>query len=366
MIEDFFDRASEQSRVKASIVSKYFDAWSRVIVRNVSPRLAYIDLFAGRGRYKDGTESTPLLILRKAISIPAIHPGLLLRFNESNPAYAANLEREMRSMAGFGSLANIPEFTRKEVGEATVRMVNQWQNIPTLFFIDPWGYKGLSLRLFEAALRNKGSECIFFFNYNRINPALNNVNVKELMDELFGEARARALSSKLVGLSPEAREARILGELSSALQEAGAKFVLTFPFTDEHGTRTSHYLIFATKHRRGHDIMKSILDIESSEHDQGVPSLSFSLAPSGQGLLFSLRAPLDDLEAMLLNEFAGQSLTMMQVFARHNVGRKYTQKNYKEALANLEAKGLVRTDPSSDKRPRGTFADRVRISFPKK
>jgi three-Cys-motif partner protein len=366
MTDDFFNRPSEQSRVKAAIVSKYFDAWSKVIVRNVSSRLAYFDLFAGCGRYRDGTESTPLLVLRKAISSRIIHPGLLLFFNESNPAYATDLDRELRSVKGYELLASNIQITREEVGEATVGLVDRWQGVPTLFFIDPWGYKGLSLRLIEATLRNKGSECIFFFNYNRINPALNNLLVKEPMEELFGEARVSALNTKLTGLSPHLREARILEELCSALKESGARFVLTFPFTDEHGTRTSHYLIFATKHRKGHDIMKTILDRASSEHDQGVPSLGFSTAATGQGFLFSLNAPLEDLKAALLNEFAGQSLTMGVVFARHNVGRKFTQKNYKTALAELEAEGAIHADPPSNERPRGTFANHVLIRFPKR
>lgn len=35
--------------------------------RGSDPKIAYLDLFAGPGRYKDGTKSTPLLILEKTI-----------------------------------------------------------------------------------------------------------------------------------------------------------------------------------------------------------------------------------------------------------------------------------------------------------
>jgi three-Cys-motif partner protein len=364
--ENFFDRPSKQSRVKAAIVSKYFDAWARVIVLKVSRQLAYVDLFAGPGRYDDGTPSTPLLVLQKAVSNPELLPGIKLVFNEANPKYAERLKYEFRSFPNAALLSRAPEVTRDEVGERTVSLLNSWADVPTLLFADPWGYKGLSLELFRAALKRKGCECIFFFNYNRINPALNNRGVKELMDELFGKERANRLRATVAGLSPSRRESRILAELELALKEFGAKFVLSFPFSDERGTRTSHYIVFATKHRRGHDIMKSIMGRESSEHDQGVPSLGFNAAPTDQQSLFPLRSPLDDLEELLLNEFSGLSVTMAEVFDRHNVGRKYTKGNYKEALANLEAKGEIEADPDSNSRPSQTFADHVRIKFPKK
>ncbi len=57
MIESsFFDESREQSQVKAAIVSKYFWAWAKVVLptaKKQGGRIAYIDLFAGPGRYKD-------------------------------------------------------------------------------------------------------------------------------------------------------------------------------------------------------------------------------------------------------------------------------------------------------------------------
>src|SRR6478735_7367029 len=67
----FFEEAKEQSIVKATIISKYFWAWANVIMptaKRRGSRIAYIDLFAGPGRYKDGTKSTPIRILEQAIA----------------------------------------------------------------------------------------------------------------------------------------------------------------------------------------------------------------------------------------------------------------------------------------------------------
>ncbi len=59
-------------------------------------------------------------------------------------------------------------------------MFEQMNLVPTFFFVDPWGYKGLSLRLINSVLKNWGCDCIFFFNYTRINMGLENELVKSI------------------------------------------------------------------------------------------------------------------------------------------------------------------------------------------
>lgn len=96
--QTFFDEQRDQSLVKAAIVAKYFDAWSRVMIANAAKgisitRLAYIDLFAGPGRYKDGSKSTPLMVLEKALADDALSRLLVPMFNDAdadNPARPAS------------------------------------------------------------------------------------------------------------------------------------------------------------------------------------------------------------------------------------------------------------------------------------
>ena len=53
--------------------------------------------------------------------------------------------------------------------------------------------------------------------------------------------------------------------------------------------------------------MKDIMSKASSMEHQGVPTFTYSLAASRrQVLLFELNRPLDELEDMLLSEFAGK------------------------------------------------------------
>lgn len=50
--------------------------------KKMQQKIAYIDLFCGPGRYKDGSKSTPLLILERAIQDPDMREMLLTLFND--------------------------------------------------------------------------------------------------------------------------------------------------------------------------------------------------------------------------------------------------------------------------------------------
>ena len=242
--------------------------------------------------------------------------------------------------------------------------------IPTLFFIDPWGYKGLSLRLVNSVIKDWGCDCLFFFNYNRINMGLRNSLVCEHMNALFGQERADSLREQLENLSPQDREFTIIEELTNAIQELGGKYVLPFCFKNDRGTRTSHHLIFCSKVFKGYEIMKEIMAKKSSVADQGVPSFIYNPVDERYTRLFEFTRPLDDLEEMLLSDFSGRSTSVKKIFEEHSIGKPFLKSNYKSCLRSLEAKGKVLSNPPAENRRKNkgvvTVADTVVFSFPKK
>ncbi len=369
----FFDELKEQSKIKAEIVSKYFWAWAKVIKKTVEKKntnIAYIDLFAGPGRYKDGAKSTPILVLERAVDDPFMQERLVTIFNDKSPEYSSDLIEAIREVPGIENLQHTPRVITSDVGTEIVEMFQEMNLVPTLFFVDPWGYKGLSLQLIGSVLKNWGCDCIVFFNYNRINMGLNNHIVRDHMNALFGMKRAEELRNRLEGIEPVEREYEILEAITQSLQELGGKYVLPFTFKRENGERTSHYLIFVSKHIRGYTIMKSIMAGYSSQTHQGVPSFGYSPATERQPLLFELSRPLDDLCEMLLHDFAGQTLTMHQVFEKHNVGKPFIESNYKDALNHLEEEGKIVANPPADQRVKRkgkvTFAGHVKVTFPER
>ena len=165
--ESFFEESTAQSRIKATIVRDYFWAWAKIILPTAKKRvteIAYIDLFAGKGRYRDGTKSTPLLVLERAIADSDLSEHLVTLFNDADKENAEALNAEINAIPGIKSLKFKPQVAAEEVGEKIVGMFESKRLIPTFFFVDPWGYKRLSLGLINSVLRNWGCDCVFFFN----------------------------------------------------------------------------------------------------------------------------------------------------------------------------------------------------------
>jgi len=371
----FFEEQKEQSLIKSTIVAKYFSVWANVIISTQKrypqhpQKIAYIDLFAGPGRYKDGTQSTPVKILTSALEKQELRERLVAIFNDKDEQNSNDLQNTIGKIPKIETLKYKPTVYNQEVGEEIVKMFENMNLVPTLFFVDPWGYKGLSLRLVNSVLKDWGCDSIFFFNYNRISMGISNEAVQEHMQALFGRERAMALKDELNGKTPIQRELLIVEELCQALKAYGSRYVLPFRFKNDRGKRTSHHLIFVSKHLRGYGIMKDIMAAESTSNTQGVPSFEYNPADflPQQTLLFQLSRPLEDLKEELLDTFRGQKLTKQEIYEKHNVDKPYINKNYKNALLELYENGTIKATSPSGKPPRkGSFGDKIIVTFPRR
>ncbi|MBR1164943.1 three-Cys-motif partner protein TcmP [Bradyrhizobium elkanii] len=361
---DFFNEQLDQSDTKARIVQKYFYAWAKVIGPSAQARegkIAYIDLFAGPGRYKDGAASTPLLVLQHAIADAALCKTLVALFNDADQNHSATLQTEIAKLPGIEKLKYAPQVNCGEIGKDAEKYFNETRLIPSFSFVDPFGYKGLSLKIVNGMIKDWGCDCVFFFNYGRINAGISNPKVETHMDALFGAERAAKLRTALEGMSPDDREALILEELSQAIKDMGGTYVLPFRF--KRGKRTSHSIVFVSKSFKGYEIMKDIMAGESSSDDQGVASFTYSPADASMPLLFSLAQPFDALKKSLPTDLTGQTMTMREIYEDHSVDTPYVSKNYKQALRELEAEGIIVADPPMAKRKKNTFANHVRVTF---
>jgi three-Cys-motif partner protein len=369
MSQGFFDDQTAASAIKAEIVSKYFWSWAKVMTKRAKvDALAYIDLFAGPGRYSSGNKSTPLLVLETAIADEDMRSRLVAMFNDQNPDHVESLKQAVQQLPGIDSLQHEPRFLNMPVAEEITTWFERTRLPPSLVFFDPWGYKGLSLRLIDAALKDWGSDLIFFFNYNRINMGIRNEVVEGHMDALFGKARADALRQRVAGLSPADRELHVVDAVGQALLARRANHVLPFRFHTPDGARTSHYLFFASKHPLGYVIMKGIMYAASAKSEDGVATFEYTPVEDQQlSLLFAYSRPIDELRRMLRADFAGRSLPMKQIYESHHLGRPYVAKNYKDILLEMELAGEITCQPPHTKRPprsgKPTMGDKVQVTF---
>jgi three-Cys-motif partner protein len=364
--EKFFEERSDQSEVKARIIEKYFSAWSNIVLGAAqtmgSGKIGYIDLYAGPGRYKDGAASTPLLVLQKVIDTPKLHDAFLAFFNDGSSDHSETLQDEIDNLPGIEKLKDKPEVSNRPVDDYFHEFFAKTSIIPSFTFFDPFGYKGLSLQFLQDVVKDWGCDCVFFFNYGRINAGLENPAVKKHMDALFGKERAEELREKLEGKTPDQREVLILEYISLALRHGKKRYVLPFRF--KKGNRTSHYLIFVTKHFKGFEVMKEIMAKESSTQDGGVASFAYSPADKDTPYLLSFLQPVEQLKKKLLKHFAGRTATMKEIYVEfeHTETTPFIKKNYKAALTELYEADKI----SAQDHKKGTFADHLQATFPTK
>lgn len=318
--------------------------------------------------------------MEKAINNPNKRKMLVSIFNDGNSEYIEELKSNIEQLKGYKSLHHKPVFKTILMDEDSKIIdelkLAETELIPTLFFIDPFGYKGLSLTLIHSVLKDWGSDGIFFFNYQRINSAISNKYMASHMNILFGESRYKKLKLKVQDLAPRQRERIILEYLIDAIKEIGGNYVLDFRFPHYGEERTSHYLIFVSKHIKGYKVMKDILAKNSNSYNQGVASFEFNpeIKTEPELPFTDTNGPLDKLKIMLLSHFNGRNLLVSEVYEEHDIGeastRHYTLSNYKDALIDLERKGKIVVDKSASERQvrngKLTLGDGRRVKFLKK
>ena len=73
-----------------------------------------IDLFAGPGRYEDGANSTPLLVLETAIKEDKIRKALVTIFNDKDSISTSKLSSAIQSLDGINTLQYKPQIETME------------------------------------------------------------------------------------------------------------------------------------------------------------------------------------------------------------------------------------------------------------
>jgi three-Cys-motif partner protein len=310
---DFFGTPTEASRRKQRIVVKYHAAWSQVLrSKRGSPAgfqcdLAYVDLFAGPGKYGDESQSTPLLIIEAAARDAYMREHLVTRFNEGDPVIAERLEKNLKASDAAKELNHRPRVTCALVEQDILKEIGGIPRCPTLLFADPWGYKGLSVALLAKFLRPFGNDLIFFFNYNRIASGLQCSVLDEPIDAVFGKKVADALRNQIASKALKGidKEREIMNALGAAFAPFGAQVPVQFPFQTK--GRLSHHLMFISKNPLGNEIMKGVMAVESTRGTFG-----FDEATEAQPLLFA-DLPIEELASALLERFAGKTVRFSEI-----------------------------------------------------
>ncbi|WP_265823544.1 three-Cys-motif partner protein TcmP [Geovibrio ferrireducens] len=344
--EGFFEEQSANSRLKTKLVTEYFKTWVSIMTMNARnkglTRLHYVDLYAGKGVYKDGTPSTPIQILDILLNDNNINQFINLTFNEGNPKFYNDLKENIERHPVYEKLKSRIQVYNKEV-DSNFLETFKFSNEPKFLFLDPFGYKGIDVRTVGRALKDFGSDGIIFFNYNRINRDIANKNVSPLINSIFGSEKAEEIRCEMQQCTVESREQYVVDSFAESLQQQGLKYLVRFRFMRADKNSPSHYLIFASKHEKGYEEIKEVI-VKNTCDEDGFGHFEFNpkLGSCGVSIYERLTESNEQLADELLDRFKGRTISVKKIYQEHHVGTNFVLKNYRKILRMLELNGKVK------------------------
>lgn len=344
--DNFFAVQKEKSRVKTLIVTEFFKAYFPIINAAFQRDIWYIDLFCGPGCYEDGSASTPIKLLDVIDSFKddAVRARLKIVFNDHNKDYTEKLRQHIQMHPVLPRLKYQPQILNLKASEVDLSTYTRGNN-PIFSFVDPWGYKDVSMSQVWSLVKNRGSDCVLFFNSDRIlqdisKPA-NAQDFQQIFGDLFEDAKAIQTDSTM---SQRKKAEAFLTLFSKNLyltvqKEYGNKFkifVLPFYVEADDKEKTSHYIVFISKAHKAIQEMRKVM----IKHGN---SISAELGYDSK----------DEMQISLLNrnDDSSESIikTIKTIFSQYQqfYGTKYTVASLSELMDRYEMWTMYRVLPYS-------------------
>ena len=302
--EKFFEQQKEKSRIKTMIVTDFFKAYFQIINYAFNPnKVYYIDLFCGPGKYEDGTPSTPIALLDvvRDFENNDIRDKLALILNDKDPVYVSKLRGCVYNHEVCNLLKYRPVIMNLEASKVDISNYVS-RSTPAFSFIDPFGYIDVSARQIWTLVKNAGSDCVLFFNTDRILRDIGKPSQEEYFRQIFEGELETAKEIHLSRDSQKAKCEKFLMLFAKVLykkmnQESFTYSLYTLPFRIEADdkNKTSHYIVFISKSHKAIEEMKKVMLNHSNNTE-----VTFSF-DSKDSLLVSLFSREDNLNLSILN-----------------------------------------------------------------
>ncbi len=358
MSDNFFEKQTRSSKIKALIVSEYFPKYCTILnTKGIQNKIRFVDLYAGPGIYEDGNISTPIYVAQACLKNKILKNIVELLFNDN--VHCEKLKENFLKSFPNGSFNYRPRFGKRTIGEdiGTTNYLKDKKKTekgsnphPTLLFIDPFGYKGVNTTSLAEFMLNWGNEIFLFVNIKRIHAAIENGKFDQLMKELFPTTFDQIRSDRKYTLSVQERLNLIIDNLANEYRIiiGDPLFYTAFKFKEEDSDATSHYILHFTKHPRGYDLVKQIYD----EFDnigavlENNNTYSFDAKKLDNEKIQGTGFDFGDqniflLKDILKKEYSEKIITAEALFEEHQKTSRFAIRHYREALRSLVDEGIV-------------------------
>jgi three-Cys-motif partner protein len=345
---------SQHAAAKHEILRRYLGAWLPILGSRHAKLVIY-DGFAGRGRYRDGEDGSPVLTFRRACeAVDAGRPREVsircVEYDHDNYVHLSGVIGELQH-AGVSIDARQERFdvVANEVADYERQVRGHRGRVPPIFFFaDPFGFSGIHLETLGRLLAVKRWEVLLTFMVRDMRRFLEQPNFETPLTEFFGGASWGECAGA------EDREQCLLLRFSRTVRERQiARFATPFRVFEDERRQTLYYLVHLTNEPLGMREMKKAM-IKTS------PEMTFwpvTVRPPAQLALDTAeQSPYPELQQHLLSAYSGQRMTFEQLLNLDYPEGLWLEPQYRTALKDLDSSETGARIYRDRKTPKGRAA----------
>lgn len=330
----------EQTKTKHKVILSYSKIWlSKVGFRK---NTIFFDCHGGCGAYIDNGN----IFYGSTILVNKI--AEIINSKRGSKTGFIYCEIDKDNFENFQKVINDVKTTKITLYNDDFENVLNQENIkkyynqyPTLFFIDPFGYN-LNILSCRNLLNGWGNEIIINFMFDFINRFISDISIENCYNNFFGTDEWK----KANGMTGLERETFLVGLYKKKIKEVTkAKYVFAYRLCYPNKNQTYYYLVHLTNHIDGITLMKESFasinngKVEYLGKNNNILSL-FDLTP--------LKAT--EMYENVLKQYKGKSLTFNQLWENIVEDTAYTSKDLNLTLQELEKMNIIEVTRVSSKR----------------
>lgn len=180
--DDFFVEKKPWSKVKDELLGCYLKPYVAKILHTHKP-LAYVDCFAGKGKFDDGNPGSPLIaleIFRQGLASTKLDGKARIGAAFIDLNYASDLERNLSNYNGIKIVSGAYEDTIED-------LLNTKTGYNVFLYVDPYGIKALDCTKFDNFANGQFNTIELLINMNSfgfIREACNAMGTKFKIDDV--------------------------------------------------------------------------------------------------------------------------------------------------------------------------------------
>ena len=349
---------------KHLVLENYLNAWFPIMgMGDRNRRILFVDGFAGPGEYEGREEGSPLVAMRVLAKHSAgsrINAEVVFQLIEKEAARAQHLRglvEQWRSRLPTTAKVNVWEGSFESLITDVLDQLDEQKNrmAPALVMMDPFGVKGIPMRIVQRILANPKCEVFVTFMWEAIDRHITAPEFEDHMTALFGTEGWK----QGVDLTGGERRDFLHHLYRQQLKAAGAEQAVHFHLFK--GNRHKYSVFFGTGHKLGLDRMKQAI-----WKADPLGGYNFRGKEQGQMEFLDLLQPdFVPLQDALQDHFAGVgwvSIEDVREFVRSDRTIYHEGQLRKRALKPMEKTRLLRVKPGTRKKG-FTYPDTCRIAF---